>query len=109
METKDVSTRLIDMTLGEALDIAKPYLEKIVAQVVRDNLAGKGADEWGIGLKAICEVFGCGTSKAVEYHNDKRYQAAYCDDSKKRFSVNKTLLRKLRQEEQAKRIKKGLV
>lgn len=109
METKDLSSRLIDMTLGEALEIAKPFMEQMMAQVVRDNLEGKGADEWGEGIQAIRDVFGCCASTAVQIHHDKRYQSAFCDDGLRRFSVNKTKLRKLRELEQEKRIKNGLI
>ena len=109
METKDLSSRLIDMTLGEALEIAQPFIEKMMAKAVQDNLEGKGADEWGEGIAAIRDVFKCCASTAVEIHHDKRYQMAFCDDGKRRFSVNKTMLRKLRMEEQAKRIKKGTI
>ena len=109
METKDVNSRLIDMTLAEAIDLARPMLEKIMAKVVQDNLEGKGADEYGDGLDAICEVFGCCKSTAVEIHHTDCYKPAFCEDGKRRFTVNKTMLRKLRHEEQMKRIKKGLV
>ena len=109
METKDLSSRLIDMTLGEALEIAKPLLEKMMAEVVRDNLEGKGADEWGQGIPAIRDVFGCCASTAVRIHRQRCYQPAFCDDGKRSFSVNKTLLRKLRMQEQEKRIKKGII
>ena len=109
MEGKDLNSRIIDMTLLEALEIAKPYLERVMAKVVRDNLEGKGEDEWGVGLNAICEVFECSKATAVEIHHKKCYQPAFCDDGKRRFSVNKTLLIKLRQEQQSERIKKGLI
>ena len=109
METKDVNSRLIDMTLAEAIDLARPMLEKIMAKVVQDNLEGKGADEYGEGLQAICDVFGCCKSTAVQIHGMPCYQPAFRQDGIRRFSVNKTQLRKLREQEQMKRIKKGLI
>ena len=109
MDIKDLNSRIIDMTLGEALELAKPMLTELLGHIVKDNLEGKGADEWGEGLDAICEVFGCCRSTAVEIHHRQCYKPAFCEDGKRRFSVNKTMLRRLRQEQQAIRIKKGLI
>lgn len=109
METKDLSSRLIDMTLQEALELAKPFMAKMMAEVVRDNLEGRGADEYGEGLDAICKEFGCCRSTAVEIHHMECYKPAFRQDGKRRFSVNLTELRKLRKEQQEKRIKKGIV
>ena len=100
---KQLDDRLIDMTLREALDIAKPFLEDLLGQVVHDNIEGKCADEIGHGLNAICEVFGCARSKAVEIHHDKRYVSAIWDDGRK-IIVNKTKLYKLIEEERKKRL-----
>ncbi|MBO4550037.1 MAG: hypothetical protein J5733_04845 [Bacteroidaceae bacterium] len=96
------------MTLGEALELAKPKLMEMLGQVVRDNLEGKGADEYGDGIDAICEVFGCCRSTAVKHHHEPFYKPAYRQDGKRRFTVNKTQLRKLREEYQKERIRKGL-
>ena len=94
--TKDLNSRLIDMTLGEALEIAQPFIEKMMAKAVQeqDNIDCKGKDEYGHGLKAIQEVFGCCLSKAVDIHHDKRYAVAFSEDGRK-IIVNKTLLREL--------------
>ncbi|MCM1354724.1 MAG: DUF3853 family protein [Bacteroides sp.] len=101
--TKDLNSRLIDVTVGEVFELAKPLLKELLAQVVIDNLKGNCADEFGHGLKAIQEVFGCSTTKAVDIHYDKRFSPAFFDEGRK-IVVNKTLLRKLMQDEKLKRI-----
>lgn len=103
MTTRDLDSRLIDVTVGEALELAKPFLTELLAQVVKDNLEGKGQDEFGHGLKAIQEVFGCSPAKAVDLHHDKRYAAAIYDDGRK-IVVNKTKLYRLMEEERQKKL-----
>lgn len=104
MVTKDLNSRLIDITLGEALELVKPFLAELISRAVQDNLAGKGKDEYGHGLKAIQEVFDCCPTKAVQIHNDKRYASAIYDDGKK-IVVNKTRLYQLMEEEKKKQLR----
>lgn len=99
--TRDLNSRLVDITLGEALEIVKPYLAELVGRAVQDNLEGKGQDVFGHGLKAIREVFDCSPAKAVEIHHDKRYATAIYDDGRK-IIVNKTRLYQLMEEEKKK-------
>lgn len=104
METKGLDSRLIDVTVGEALELAKPFLRELITQVVSNNLGGKGADEFGHGLKAIQEIFGCSPAKAVKIHHDKRFAPAFLESGKK-IIVNKTLLYKIMQEEKMKQLR----
>ena len=101
-ETRDLDSRLVDMTLGEALEIASPFLSTLIGRIVKDNLEGKGEDEIGYGIAAIREVFDCGDTKAVDIHHDRRYAKAFYHEGRK-IVVNKTILRRLMFDEQNKR------
>jgi len=96
METKDLNSRLVDMTLGEAIEIATPFLTKLLGKIVQDNLDGKGEDIQAFGLEAIMSEFDCGKTKAVAIHHDKRFGAAFYNDGRK-ICVNVTKLREIKQ------------
>ena len=96
--TKDIDSRLIDVTVGEAFGILKPKFSELLQEIVEKAVASSIEEKEGYGIPAIQKLLGnCSPGKAQKVKNSGVIDAAITQNGRK-IIVDLKLARKLLKE-----------